>query len=278
MNRLFTGLWRHPDFMKLWVGQSISELGSRISREGIPLIAVIVLAATPEQVGLLTAVSAIPVLIFGLFAGLWIDRLRRRPVMIVTDVGRALLLLAIPLAALTGHLTFQLLLIVSTLMSVLGLFFELAYRATLPWLVAREHVLEANGKLTTTESMAEIAGPALAGVLIQTISAPLAIVVDALSFVFSVGTLAAIHQPEPLPSQEDPDLWWFEIREGRRLVISQPVLRTMAAGSGGRSFFGAFFATLYAIYGLRELHLTPAIIGVLISAGGAEWLGLASGS
>src|SRR5260221_5728271 len=115
MNRHFTGLWRHPDFMKLWVGQSISELGSRISREGIPLIAVIVLAATPEQVGLLTAISAIPVLIFGLFAGLWIDRLRRRPVMIVTDVGRTLLLLAIPLASLTVQLSLPLIVIVSAL-------------------------------------------------------------------------------------------------------------------------------------------------------------------
>lgn len=269
MNRLFTGLWRHPDFMKLWAGQSISALGSHLSSEGIPLIAVIALAATPEQVGLFSAISAIPVLILSLFAGLWVDRLRRRRVMIVADAGRMFVLLTIPLAALTGHLSLPLLFGVAALMSVLGLFFNLAYAAALPWFIGREQVLEGNSKLSTTESMAEIAGPALAGMLIQTISAPLVVILDALSFLVSVATLAAIHKPEPAPiPPTDRESWWCGINEGLRTVAQQPLLRTIALSFGAQNFFGMFFGTLYAIYALRDLHLTPAILGMLVSGGG----------
>jgi len=158
-SHLFSGLWRHPDFMKLWIGQTVSEFGSRITREGLPLTAVIVLAATPAQMGLLVAISALPVLILGLLAGVWVDRLRRRPVMLAMDIGRMALLMSIPAAALAGRLSMGLLYIVAAAAGVLTLFFDVAYRSVLPSLVDRENVLEGNTKLATTDALAEIGWP-----------------------------------------------------------------------------------------------------------------------
>ena len=140
----------HPDFRKLSIGQTVSEFGSRITRGGLPLIAVITLAATPAQMGFLAAIASIPVLLFSLFAGVWVDRLRRRPIMIAMDLTRMVLLLTIPAAALTGHLTMELLYVLIAALGVLGLIFEIAYHAYLPSLIEREHVVEGNSKLSTS--------------------------------------------------------------------------------------------------------------------------------
>ena len=152
-----------PGFYKLWVGQTVSEFGSRITRGGIPLIAVITLARPPPRWAFSTAVASVPVLLFGLFAGVWVDRLRRRPILIAMDLARMVLLLTIPAAALTGHLNIELLYVVVAAMSVLGLVFETAYHAYLPSLVEREQIVEGNSRLSTSESLAEIGGPAIAG-------------------------------------------------------------------------------------------------------------------
>jgi predicted MFS family arabinose efflux permease len=258
-----------PDFRKLWIGQTVSEFGSRISRGGIPLIAVITLAATPAQMGILTAVSAIPVLIFGLFAGVWVDRLRRRPILIAMDLARMLLLLTLPAAALSGHLGMGLLYVVLPILSVLTLVFENAYRAYLPSLVEREQIVDANSRLATSESLAEIGGVSIAGVLIQVISAPLAIIFDALSFVFSASCVALIRKPEPAPKPpSEESSVWREITEGVQVVAHNPVLRTLAITLALSSFFGNFYGALYDIYGIRDLGLTPGILGFVIASGG----------
>lgn len=262
------GLWRHPDFMKLWVGQTISEFGSRISREGIPLTALLVLAATPEQMSWLVAFASVPVLLLGLFAGVWVDRLPRRPVMIAADLGRLLLLLTIPFAALTGTLTLSLLLVVTAGMSILSLFFGLAYRAALPGLVERRHMLEANTKLAATDSLAEIGGPAVAGLLIQAMTAPLAILVDSLSFLFSAVSLAAMRQMEDRTLPAERGTMWRDIRAGLDVIARHPVLRTMAVGVLLRQFFGNFFGVLYALYAVRDLGLSPALLGLVVASGG----------
>ncbi|MHB8626852.1 MAG: MFS transporter [Aggregatilineales bacterium] len=268
----FSGLWRHPEFMKLWIGQTISALGAHFTGYGLPLTALLIFGATPAQMGLLTAISSLPALIFGLAAGAWVDRLRRRPLMVAADLGRMLLLSAIPLAALTGHLSMALLIIVAALTNTLSLVFDVAYRAFLPVLISREHVLEGNSKLATTESLAEIGGPALVGALIQLITAPLAIAFDALSFLFSAISLSLIHVREDRPTREPigeaHQSIWYEIRAGIRLVSGHPLLQTMAIIAGARSFFGNFFGTLYSLYAIRDLGLTPIMLGVLIGAGG----------
>lgn len=268
MKRHFSGLWLHPDFMKLWAGQTVSEFGSRITREGLPLIAVIVLSATPEQMGLLTAIGSLPILIFGLMAGVWVDRLKRRPILIACDLTRAIILLSIPLAAMTGHLTMMLVLLVAALTSLLGLFFDIAYRAILPSLVEREHLLEGNSKLATTDSLAEIGGPAIAGLLVQWISAPMAIFFDVFSFLFSAVSVATIRKPEPALIHVHQPNMLREILEGAQVILLEPILRVLVLGVGVRNFFGSFFGTLYSLYAIRDLGLSPALLGLAVGAGG----------
>jgi len=273
MNRWLTGLWRHPDFMKLWIGQSISELGTRISRDGIPLIAVITLAATPAQMGLLTAFASIPVLALSLFAGVWVDRLPRRPIMVAMDIGRLLLLLTIPVAALTGTLRIELLYVIVALIAIMSLVFDAAYRAILPALVARDQIVEGNSKLSTTEALAEIGGPSITGLLVQWISAPLAVVFDAVSYLFSSISFALIRTPEPPREPRPADTptgssVLTEIREGLAVIAADPRLRALIIGMALRSFIGNFYAALYDIYLIRDIGLTPALLGVVVSAGG----------
>jgi predicted MFS family arabinose efflux permease len=269
-SRRLTGLWRDSDFMKLWVGQTISLLGSHITGSGLPLAALLVLSATPAQMGVLAAVGSFPVLVVGLVAGVWVDRLRRRPIMITTDLLRALLLLTVPLAAFSGRLGMPQLYVVAALAGVLAVFFDVAYQAYLPTLVERARVLEGNARLTLSSSAAEIIGPGLAGMLVQALTVPVAILFDSLSFLVSVGSLALIRKPEPPPAPaEERRHALAEARVGLAWVAGQPLLRAFAASAALRSFFGNYFAALYGLYAIRVLGLGPAALGVTIGAGGA---------
>lgn len=263
-------LWRNPDFLKLWAGQTVSELGSRITRDGLPLLAVMLLDASPMQMGFLSAANSLPVLIFGLVAGVWVDRLRHRPILIAADLGRALLLVSIPLAAVLGRLSLGQIYIVTALAGLLTIFFDLAYRAYLPALVEREHILEGNARLSLSDSIAELIGPGLAGVLVQVLTAPIAMLFDALSYLVSVVSVALIRKPEPpAPPPEQRESLLAELKEGLLAVIHSPVLRPLAAALGTLSFFGNFIGVLYALYAYRDLHLTAAMLGLTIAGGGA---------
>jgi predicted MFS family arabinose efflux permease len=263
------GLWANADFRKLWLGRSISELGSRITREGLPLTAVLVLAATPLQMGVLAALGAAPVLLVGLFAGVWVDRRRRRPILIATDVGRAVLLLTIPLAACQGWLRMGHLLVVAALTGILTVFFNVADQSFLPVLVSRAHLVEGNSKLEASGGVAEITGPPLAGVLVQTITAPMAILLDAMSFLVSTATVVAIRTPEPPPAPAEQQMnVGREIRQGLQVVLGQPILRTLAITGSIGSFFGGFYAALYTLYVIRVVGVSPAVLGLLVAAGG----------
>jgi predicted MFS family arabinose efflux permease len=263
------GLWRQPDFVKLWTGQTISELGSRITREGLPLAAVLILGATPSQMGLLAAVGSVAILLASLPAGVWVDRLRRKPVMIWADVGRAVLLLTIPVAALTGRLGIELLCAVIALTGVLTVLFDAAYEAYLPSLVARENLMEGNSKLAVSSSLAEVLGPGLAGFLIQALTVPIAILFDSLSFIASVVSLIFIRKIEPPPAEKHERQHILrEINEGLRFVWHEPHLRALALVGATRSFFGSFIGVLYSLYAIRELGLSVAALGVTVSMGG----------
>jgi predicted MFS family arabinose efflux permease len=267
------GLWANADFRKLWLGRTISEIGSRITREGLPLTAVLVLAATPLQMGVLAAMGAVPVLLVGLFAGVWVDRRRRRPILIAADVGRAALLLTIPLAAWRGWLHMGQLLVVAALTGVLTVFFNVADQSFLPVLVSRAHLIEGNSKLEASGGVAEIAGPPLAGVLVQTITAPMAILLDAVSFLVSAATVVAIRTPEPPPAPVEPHSHvGQEIRQGLRVLLGQPILRALAITGSIGSFFGGFYATLYTLYVVRVVGASPAVLGLLVAAGGVGCL------
>lgn len=267
------GVLRSPDFLKLWGGQTISALGSHITGGGLPLLAVITLKATSTQMGILSAVSGVPVLLFSLLAGVWVDRLRRRPILIAADIGRALLLATIPLGAMLGWLTIWQIYIVIALNGILTVVFNTAYRAYLPTLVEPDQIVEGNARLAVSESAAEVVGPGLTGLLVQTITAPMAILLDSLSFVVSVISLSAIHKPEPAAaSLENRQTLLQEAREGLSMLLQQPVLRTLTAVDATHSFFGNFIGVLYALYAIRVLHISPFWMGVTIGIGGASSL------
>ena len=261
----FSGLWRHPDFMKLWTGQTISELGSRITRDGVPLTAVIVLHAQPSQMGIITAIGAASILLFGLLAGMWVDRMRRRPIMIAADLGRAAILATIPMAAFAHRLSMTQLYVVIALAGFCTVFFDVAYQSYMPSLVERDNLLEGNSKLAMSSSAAEIAGPSLTGILVQLITAPVAILFDAISFLISAASVALIRKPEPphQPSSGQP-----HPIAGLRFVFGHPLLRPLALFSVTAFLFLGFLGPLYVLYAIRDLRLTPAELGMAIGMGG----------
>lgn len=260
----FTGLWQSPDFLKLWVGETISLFGSQTTFLALPLVATLTLNASPVQMGWLGTLQYIPWLLVGLFAGAWVDRLRRRPIMIVADFGRAILLGFIPIAALGGFLRIEHLYAVGFLVGILNVFFEVAYAAFLPSLVPREQLVEGNSKLQTSASIAEISGPGLSGWLIQVVSAPVAMIMDSLSFLVSAMFLSWIRTPEPSPdASENKKSIFQEILHGLRIVLKHPILRAFALTSTVSNFFLDVHLALFILYVTRELGVDPVLLGAM---------------
>ncbi len=255
--------------MKLWTGQTVSELGSVVTRTAVPLLALLVLGAGPFQMALLVVSASLAVLLVGLFAGVLVDRVRRRPLLIWADAIRAVLLFSIPAAYLAGALHIEQLYLVVFLEGCLGALFDSAYPAYVPTLIGVERVVEGNSKLATSASLAEIGGPGLGGGLVQLIGAPLAIVVDATSFVVSAISLVLIRSPEPArPPRTTATPIRHEIVEGLLLVSRHPVLVPLTLRSIMAHLAGSFYGVLYTIYLIQELHLNPILLGLVISAGG----------
>jgi predicted MFS family arabinose efflux permease len=261
-----------PDFARLWAGQTISEVGSRISREGLPFTALIVLHASAGQMGILTSISTAAALLFGLIAGVIVDRLRKRPVMIATDLGRAALLGLIPLAALTHRLSFTVLIAVAALVGILTVHFDVAYQSYLPVLVERDEIFESNRRLSTSASGAELLGPALAGVLVQAITAPLAILVDALSFLVSAFSVWSIRKPEPQLQAHRTQPTLSESLEGLRFIWSHTALRALLLRSTTTFLFMGLIFALYLLSAIRVVHLSTSALGFAIALGGAGGL------
>ena len=262
-------LWQHQDFVKLWIGQTVSELGTVVTRTAVPLVALLVLGAGPWELAVLVIVTSAGVLLVGLFAGAWVDRLLRRPLLIGDDFIRAGLLLSIPVAYAFGGLRIEQLYVVMFLESCLGALFDAAYPAYVPTLIGRDRLVEGNSRLATSSSIAEIGGPGFAGALVQIVSAPFAILVDAVSFLVSAISLMMIRAPEPpRPPREATTRIVHEIAEGLRVVRRHAIVFPLAARSVPAHVFGAFYGVLYSIYLLRELHLDPFLLGIVISAGG----------
>ena len=188
-------LWRNPDFLTFWTGETFSQVGAQITQLALPLTAVYTLKISTAGLGLLNAASFAPFLGFSLLIGVWVDRLRCRPLMIASNVGRCLLVGSIPLLALLHALHLGYLYLAALAIGVLTVLFNVAYQAYLPALVDRDNLVEANSKMQVTSSVAQIGGPGLAGLLIQLLSAPLALSVNAVTYLLSLGTLAGIRLP-----------------------------------------------------------------------------------
>jgi MFS family permease len=267
------GLWRHPDFLRLWGASTISQLGSQITLIALPLLAVLVLDASAFQVALLTTFDFLPFLLFSLPAGVWVDRLARRPLLIVTDLARAAALLSIPLAYALDVLTLGQLYVVGFLVGVLTVFFELAYTSYLPSLVAREELIDGNSKLEISRSGAYIAGPGLGGALVDLLTAPAAIVLDAVSFLVSGLLVVRIRQAEEWVAAAAPRTGIRkELVEGLRYVASHRYLWPIASCTAILNLFWNAAFAVYFVFLARELDLSPAVIGLVLTVGNVGWL------
>ncbi len=270
-------LLRHPDFLKLWTGQTISQFGTQVTQLALPLIAANVLNVTPFEFGLLATVEFLPFILLSLPAGVWVDRLRRRPILIAGDLGRAVVLISIPIAFALDALTIWQLYAVGFLSGCLTVFFDVAYQSYLPALVDRDQLVEGNSKLETSRSAAQITGPGIAGVAIGALGAPLAIVLDSLSYLASALFVLGIRRPEPKPERRVDAAGRHvpmrtEIAEGLRYVTRHPHLRSIAATTGATNLFGNIAFSILVLFLVRERAFTPELLGFAFSIGSVGFL------
>jgi MFS family permease len=270
LHRPTRALWSHPDFLKLWTGQSISELGSQVSQLAIPWLAAVGLHASPIAFSLLGVLGFLPFILFALPAGVWVDRLRRRQILIVGDASRAVLLALIPILWAFGVLQIWHLLILQFAIGIFTVFFDVAYQSYLPALIEREHLIDGNSKLQLTVSVAQVAGPSMSGGLIAAITAPYAIVLDAVSFVAStLFMLRMKHReelPELAPGTERPRMW-PQVKEGLQWVVGNRQLRAIAGCTGTSNFFGTSLFAIAILYFVRSLHLSAVEVGAVFAVG-----------
>ncbi|HET7571109.1 MAG TPA: MFS transporter [Gaiellaceae bacterium] len=265
------GLWSHADFLKLWTGQTISEFGSSVSALAIPWLAGAGLHASPLEFSLLTVLGFLPFILFALPAGVWVDRLRRRPILIVGDSARALLLGYIPVAWALGILTIGQLLVLQFVIGIFTVFFDVAYQSYLPSLVTREQLVEGNSKLQSTAASAGVVGPGIAGVLIGALTAPYAIVVDAASFVLSTAFMIPIRAQEEVPehAEDAPRPKMLpELKEGLAWVVRHRHLKWIAACTGSSNFFGMISMSIGLLYMQRVLDMSAFWAGVVFAGYG----------
>jgi len=262
------GLWRHADFLKLWSAETVSRFGSEITGLALPLLAVIVLDASAFEVSALVVVEFLPFILFAIPAGVWVDRLRRRPILVAADLGRALVLGSIPVAHFLGALHLGQLYVVGFVVGTCTVFFDVSYMSYLPSLVARRQLVEGNSKLEISRSGSQLAGPGVAGGLVGAVGAPVAILADAISFAVSAVFLFAIRKREVLPEPEEgaprPSML-KEAREGLGYVLGNRYLRAISICTATFNFFGNLTWAILIVYAVRELHLSPALIGLVFS-------------
>ncbi|MGC9670825.1 MFS transporter [Planosporangium sp. 12N6] len=261
------GLLRHHDFRQLFIADTISQFGTQVTMLALPLVAVLALHADPFEVGVLAACESAAFLLIGLPAGAWVDRMRRRNVLVVGDVGRAVLLGSVPVAWWFGVLTMPQMYAVALLTGMFTVFFDVAYQSYLPHLVGRENLVEGNAKLEAVRGVNYIAGPTAAGLLIGWLTAPVAVVVDALSFAGSALFVGLIRKREPKPERRPDAHLGREIGEGLRFVLGNRLLRSIAMCTGSSNLFSNIGGAMLVVLLARELRLPPGTIGLFFSFG-----------
>jgi MFS family permease len=264
-------LRQHPDFFKLWAGQVVSAFGSRITAVAMPLAAVVVLHASPLEMGVLSALAVLPHLLFGLIAGLWVDRIRRRTLLVVADLGRAVIVGTIPVLSVAGVLRIEHLYAVAFLSGALTLVFDTAATSFVPALVGRANLLRANSLWVLNLTIANTAGPSLAGALVQLLTAPLAIAFDAASFVVSAGCSRLISiDPAPVEAGSGPGRvgWWSEMLRGPRTLFGNVMLGPITVSAMVGALAGAMQSALIVLYLVRDLSFTPTLVGLALAATG----------
>ena len=283
MSQPTPSLFKHRDFLKLWSAETISQFGTQVTFLALPLIAATTLNVTPFEFGLLATIEFLPFILLSLPAGVWVDRLRRRPILIAGDLVRAASLASIPIVVAiqtttgTQLLTIWQLYAVGFINGCATVFFDVAYQSYLPALVERDQIVDGNAKLETSRSAAQITGPGIAGVLIGALTAPIAIVVDSVSFVVSALFMVAIRRHEPAPERQIDEhgnrpSMRTEIAEGLRYVGGHRFLRSIAATTGTSNFFSNIAFSILILYLVRELGFTPEVLGLAFSVGAVGFL------
>lgn len=267
------GVLTNSDFLRLWTGQSISQLGTQLSLLAIPVTAAVFLRASAWEMGLLATMGVAPVLVFSLIAGAWIDRQSRRRVLIVTDVTRAATLTLVPVLYFAGALAFWHLYVIAFVVGTASVFFDIAYQAYLPRLVDRVNLVDANSKLELSRSAASIAGPSVAGGLLTLLAAPFVVLFDAVTYLVSAVFVATIRRPEPIAAAIAPGRRIFsDVTVGVRYVASQSTLRALTVATACSNLFSSMGFALYYLFALGDLRLTPGDIGIIFALGNGGFL------
>jgi predicted MFS family arabinose efflux permease len=260
-------LLRQPEFLKLWAAQSISQIGDQITLLALPLVAVLTLDASAAQMGFLVAAELMPHLLFSLFAGVWIERSRRRRrLMIVADLGRALLLASVPLAAAFDVLSFPQLYAVAFAVGTFAVVFEISWPTLFVAVVPRRDVVDANSKMSLSRALSFVVGPSAAGFLVQALTAPVTLLVDAFSFLGSALFLTRLRAQEP-PVEEDGNGVLGSLRDGLRFVLRDELIRSDLACAATVNLFNFVFAAIFVLYATRELGVAPGTLGIALGAG-----------
>ncbi|WP_325050897.1 MFS transporter [Micromonospora musae] len=265
LNRLrLPRLLQERMFRRYWAAQTVSYFGDEISTLALPLLAVLITDAGPTQMGYLTAAALAPNLLFSLLAGAWVDRLaRKRRIMVLSDVGRALLLATIPAAYLLDVLTLTQLYGVAFAVGTLAVLFEVSRGPLFVSLVERRDYVEANTLINGSRGLSLVAGPSIGGLLVQLLTAPIALVADALSYVWSAAFLARMRTTEPAPVRGRG----LGIAAGLRFIAGTPMMRAIVLGTTTVNLFNFMFAALFVLYATTELHLSPGLLGTVLGAG-----------
>ena len=268
-----TGLWRHPNFVRLWAAATVSTFGTLVTRTALPFTAILVLNVDALELGFIRVAELLPGLLLGLVAGAWIDRVRRRPVMVAADLLRALVLLTIPVAAFAQVLSLWQLVLVAAATSVLSIWFDVAYQSYLPTLVDRGELIEGNSKLTAAGAVAEVAAFSAGGWLVQLVTAPVAILIDVSTFVVSALYIRRIDAPEPAPAPAAPDTRiTTEIVEGLRIIAVDPTLRALAGSNALISAGYGIGGTVFLLYVNQEVGFDAGVLGMVFAVGGVSAL------
>jgi predicted MFS family arabinose efflux permease len=269
MRRPELGLLRDHDFRGLFASTTVSQFGQQVTLLALPLVAVLALSASAFEVGLLFTLTTSAFLLVGLPAGAWVDRLRRRQLLIVADLARAALLASIPIAWWAGALTLWQLYLVALISGVFTVFFDVAYQSYLPHLIGRDKLVEGNTKLEGVRAVSQVAGPGLAGQLIQLLTAPVALLLDAIAMALSAIFVARIRKREEKPERRPDAHLLREIGEGLRFVLGHRLLRAIAACTATANLWLAAYAAMVLVFLARELELSEGTIGLVFMFGGA---------
>jgi MFS family permease len=267
LNRLSPPLLREPEFRRFWLGQTISLFGDQITALAVPVLAALTLHADPAQMGLLTAVGLLPHLLFSLPAGVLLDRVQnRRRLMILADLGRAAAIALVPLLFVLNALSIEALFAIAFVVGSFAVVFDISWNTIFVSVAKREQYVEASALLNGSRSVSSFAGPAIAGLLIEVLKAPLALLADALSFLGSALFLGRIRAAEP-PIEREPGTLREQLTSGLGFIFRDPIIRTILLSAGTLNLFNYCFQGLFILYATVDLGIEPGILGLALGAG-----------